>query len=180
MVPSVERHGGVDTSLHWTVRATRFGELLLAATERGVCCLRFGDAPAALEADLRRSFPRAAIVPARRSDAVTGWVRALEAHFADRAPLPDLPLDLRGTAFQAGVWEALRRIASGTVRTYAEVAAAVNRPRAVRAAASACANNPVAYLIPCHRVLRSDGGLGGYRWGIERKAALLAWEQASR
>jgi AraC family transcriptional regulator of adaptative response/methylated-DNA-[protein]-cysteine methyltransferase len=135
-----------------------------------------GDDDRALSEELRSEYPKAVV---RRNDsALNGQVRELVAHLRGRCPHVDLPMDVRATAFQWRVWRALRAIPYGETRSYREVAAALGAPSATRAVARACATNPVALLIPCHRVIRSDGDLGGYRWGIERKAKLLAREKA--
>ena len=158
------------------VRTCSLGRTLIAATDRGVCAISFGDDDGALDADLRGRFPRADIRPA---DA------ALEA-LADRvvamvdgagAIAPDLPLDLIGTAFQQRVWRALRQIPSGETRSYGELAQQVGTPNAHRAVGTACGKNPVAVVVPCHRAVREDGSLGGYRWGLDRKRTLLDRER---
>lgn len=147
------------------------GRALVAGTERGVCALYFGDTDAEMEAALRREFPRAEI---DRDDAAMGeWTGALVKHLAGVQPSLDLPLDIRATAFERRVWEELRKIPYGERRTYAEIARALGDPKSVRAVGHACASNPAAVAIPCHRVVRGDGGLGGYRWGLKRKQALL-------
>ena len=157
---------------------TRLGRMLVAATSQGICAVRFGDRDEQMEKLLRTEYPSADL---RRDDhALKTWVEALVAHLEGVQTRLDLPLDLQATAFQLRVWEELRRIPYGETRTYSEVAVAIGRPKAVRAVANACAANPAAVVTPCHRVVRSDGGLGGYRWGIERKQALLASEQAHR
>jgi AraC family transcriptional regulator of adaptative response/methylated-DNA-[protein]-cysteine methyltransferase len=145
--------------------------MLVAATDKGVCRLSFGEGRAALEA----RFPNAALVEGGRSFAalLQQVVDAVESPGSD----PSLPLDVRGTAFQEAVWQELRRIPPGETRSYAEIAAAVGRPGAIRAAGSANGSNHVAVLIPCHRVVRSDGSLGGYAYGLEIKRALLEREQ---
>jgi AraC family transcriptional regulator of adaptative response/methylated-DNA-[protein]-cysteine methyltransferase len=135
----------------------------------------FGEEPAVLENALAEEFPRAERV--RDDAALAGWAQTLREHLQSAGPLPDLPLDLQGTAFQQRVWAELRRIPSGQTRSYTEVAQAIGQPTAVRAVARACATNKVALLIPCHRVVRSGGQLAGYRWGLARKQALLAEEQ---
>jgi O-6-methylguanine DNA methyltransferase len=153
----------------------------LAATERGVCFVQFGDSAEALLAQLQAEFPSADLRPAGEDARVPldAWVTALDDHLSRAAPRPDLPLDLRGTAFQVRVWRFLLSVKPGEVVSYSELAAGVGSPRAVRAAASACAANRLAVLIPCHRALRADGGLGGYRWGLERKRALIDAERAA-
>jgi AraC family transcriptional regulator of adaptative response/methylated-DNA-[protein]-cysteine methyltransferase len=180
MTPSAYRAGGTGESIAWAYRATAVGPLLMAATDRGVCFAQFGADAAALVAQLAEEFSRATLVPsdAAHSPELDAWIEALEAHLAGSAPRPELPLDVRGTAFQIRVWRFLLGVAAGDVVSYAEVAAGIGARRAVRAAASACAANRIAVLIPCHRVLRADGGLGGYRWGLERKRALLERERA--
>ncbi len=181
MTPSAYRDGGAGETIVHAVRDTALGLLMMAATERGVCFVQFGDNAPALLDQLVREFPKAHLQPA--SPAATGpldvWMAALAHHLAGAGPRPDLPLDLRGTAFQIKVWRFLMRVQPGEVVSYTELAAGVDAPRAVRAAASACAANRVAVLVPCHRALRADGGLGGYRWGIERKRALLDAERAA-
>src|SRR5207253_7512730 len=154
------------------------GRLLVAATERGVCRVMIGDADRALEVELRAEYPHADI---RGNDAIlTGPVRALLAYLRGRSPHPELPLDVRATAFQWRVWSQLRAIPYGETRTYQQVAKAIGSPTATRAVARACATNPVALLIPCHRVVRRGGELAGYRWGLDRKRALLEREQRQR
>jgi AraC family transcriptional regulator of adaptative response/methylated-DNA-[protein]-cysteine methyltransferase len=156
---------------------TRLGELLVAATDKGVCAVKLGNDGEALVADLRREYPQARVSEA---DRILGrWARTIVAHLDHPRPL-DLPVDVRATAFQWQVWRALRRIPPGQTRTYSEVARAIGRPAAVRAVARACATNPVCLVIPCHRVVAKGGGLGGYRWGIARKRALLAGESTGR
>lgn len=192
---SAYRNGAAGEVIHWAARETRLGWLAMAATGRGVCFAQFGETPSALGAELAREFPKArrltsaaqaataaahggamaADDPAGQLDA---WIAALEAHLARSAPAPELPLDLRGTAFQMRVWRFLQGIPLGEVRSYAEVAAGIGTPKATRAVGTACGANRVAVLVPCHRVLRGDGALGGYRWGLERKRALLDAEAA--
>jgi AraC family transcriptional regulator of adaptative response/methylated-DNA-[protein]-cysteine methyltransferase len=182
MTPSAYRAGGAGETIVFAVRATALGELLMAATERGVCSVAFGTNADALETQLRAEFPRAIVQPAS-SDAespLDGWMAALDAHLSAGGPRPDLPLDLRGTAFQIRVWRFLLGVKPGDVVRYSEIAAGIGAPRAVRAAAGACAANRLAVLIPCHRALRANGELGGYRWGLERKRALLDAERAGR
>ena len=149
----------------------------MAATKRGICMTALGDERAALEAELRRRFPAALIWPA--DAALTAWAERIVQFITRPAAQPDLPLDISGTAFQAQVWRALQKIPPGRTTSYSEIAAALGRPRAVRAVARAIASNNLALLVPCHRVVRSDGELAGYRWGIERKRALIARERAA-
>ena len=180
MTPTAYRAGGAGETIAYACRGTALGPLMMAATGRGVCFAQFGTSEEALAEQLAAEFPKAGLVrsPFAESPALEAWLRAFEAHVEGTAPRPDLPLDLRGTAFQIRVWRFLLGIPAGEVASYGEVAAAIGAPGAVRAAASACAANRVAVLVPCHRVLRGDGGLGGYRWGIERKRALLDRERA--
>jgi AraC family transcriptional regulator of adaptative response/methylated-DNA-[protein]-cysteine methyltransferase len=182
MTPSAYRRGGAGESIAYAVRATTMGPLLMAATDRGVCFAQFGADEAALIGQLKNEFPNASHVPSRMSDSreLDAWIKAFEAHLSGDKPRPDLPLDLRGTAFQIRVWRFLLQVPEGRVLSYAELAAGIGAPKAVRAAASACAANRIAVLVPCHRVLRGDGGLGGYRWGLERKRVLIDQERARR
>jgi AraC family transcriptional regulator of adaptative response/methylated-DNA-[protein]-cysteine methyltransferase len=181
MAPSVYRRGGAGTTIRYAIVATpstSLGRLLVGATDRGVCAVAMGASDAELAAVLSREYPAATIV--NDAGALSEWSRAIVAHLAGRRPRLDLPLDVQATAFQWQVWQALAAIPYGETRTYAEVAAAIGRPRAVRAVARACATNPVALAVPCHRVVPAAGGEGGYRWGAERKKALLAREAAPR
>ena len=182
MTPSAYRAGGAGETIAHACRETALGPLLMAGTDRGVCFAQFGASEAALRAQLAGEFPNATLVPSKMagSPELDAWIEAFDAHIAGSAPRPDLPLDLRGTAFQIRVWRFLLGIPAGDVVSYSELAAGIDAPKAVRAAASACAANRVAVLVPCHRVLRSDGALGGYRWGLERKRALLDRERAGR
>jgi AraC family transcriptional regulator, regulatory protein of adaptative response / methylated-DNA-[protein]-cysteine methyltransferase len=182
MTPSAYRAGGAGEAIRYAVRETSLGLLMMAATERGVCFVQFGAGTDALLAQLTAEFPRAKIESsgARAAEPLDHWINALNDHLSRSGPRPDLPLDLRGTAFQIKVWRFLLSVKPGMVVSYTEVAQGVGAPRAVRAAASACAANRVAILVPCHRALRADGGLGGYRWGLDRKRALLDTERAAR
>ena len=171
MKPVVYRNGGETMNIAYAVRPCRLGYLLVGATERGICTISLGDGDAALIADLGREFPRACVE--RREDALGVWVATLLAYIdGERADL-DLPLDIQATAFQRRVWEALRAIPYGSTRSYRQVAESIGQASASRAVAQACASNPVALAIPCHRVVREGGARSGYRWGAERKAALL-------
>ncbi|MEZ4483612.1 MAG: methylated-DNA--[protein]-cysteine S-methyltransferase [Syntrophotaleaceae bacterium] len=154
------------------------GWLLLAATERGVCLLMVDDSKDALLEELAKRFPQAQLNP--QEDGLRAPVQSLVDWLAGRAPQPQLPLDEQGTAFQRRVWQELRRIPCGEQIAYGELARRIGQPTAVRAVAGACARNPVALLTPCHRVVRQNGELGGYRWGVERKRRLLAMEQGSQ
>ena len=182
MTPSAYRAGGAGETIAYACRETALGLVLMAATDRGVCFAQFGASEAELIERLAEEFPNASRVASAMtaSPELDAWIAAFDAHVRGSAPRPDLPLDLRGTAFQIRVWRFLLSIPAGDVLSYTELAAAIEAPRAVRAAASACAANRVAVLVPCHRVLRGDGSLGGYRWGLERKRALLDQERAVR
>lgn len=183
MTPRSYRRGGDGAEVSFTVLALPelegVGLLLVGATDRGLCSVALGASEEELASRLRRELPRAALREVRPPYAkpLAGWISALRDHLRGRPLARGLPLDVRTTALRLAVWDYLRSIPRGEVRTYAEVAAAVGRPRAVRAVASACAANPVALLVPCHRVLRADGGLGGYRWGLAHKRRLLALER---
>ncbi|RVT43784.1 bifunctional transcriptional activator/DNA repair enzyme AdaA [Sphingobium algorifonticola] len=182
MTPSAYRAGGAGESIAYALRDTALGPLMMAATDRGVCFVEFGMDAAALYARLEREFPAASLVPSGpAADApLDAWIAALDDHLSSGAPRPDLPLDMRGTAFQLKVWKFLLSVRPGDVVSYSELAQGVGAPKAVRAAASACAANRIGVLIPCHRALRADGGLGGYRWGLAAKRTLLDRERAGR
>ena len=176
MTPATYRRGGNGVEIHYAIVASPLGRLLVATTERGVCAVRMGDTDAELERELRAEFPAATI---ERDDAsLQETVKQVLSHLTDNEPHLDLPLDIRATAFQRQVWEKLRAIPYGETVSYAEVAKALGKPGAVRAVGRACATNPVALVIPCHRVVREDKTLGGYRWGLERKQKLLVLERA--
>ncbi|MEO1230046.1 MAG: methylated-DNA--[protein]-cysteine S-methyltransferase [Myxococcota bacterium] len=177
MTPSAYRAQGAGETVTWACRDTVLGPLMMAATDRGVCFVQFGESEEELLEQLRSEFARAEIEPSTAGAELDAWIDALDQHLRETGPRPELPLDLRGTAFQVLVWRFLLGLDEGTVVSYAEVARGVGKPRAVRAAASACGANRVAVLVPCHRVLRSDGGLGGYRWGLDRKRALIDAER---
>ena len=178
MTPTTFRGGGAARPMRFAIGECSLGAILVAATERGVCAILLGDDADALAQDLARRFPKAALVGA---DADFERFVATVVGLVERPGLgAALPLDIRGTAFQQRVWTALAAIPAGTTKTYAELAAAVGAPKAVRAVAAACAANALAVAIPCHRVVRTDGGLAGYRWGVERKQALLAREARER
>ena len=176
MTPGTYRRRGTGVTIHYAAVPTTLGLLLVAVTERGVCSVSLGDDEAALVEALRAEFPAAEL--ARASDTRDRLVDAVVAHVEGRAEGEELPIDVRATAFQWQVWRALQRIPEGATRSYQAIAEELGRPTAARAVARACASNRVAVLIPCHRVVRGDGALGGYRWGIARKAALLAREGA--
>jgi len=171
MTPSSYRAGGADNDIHFAIGECSLGAILVAQSGRGVCAILLGDDPDALVRELQDRFPRANLIGAdpayeQRVATVIGFVEAPAIGL-------DLPLDVRGTAFQQRVWQALREIPAGATVSYSEIARRVGSPRAVRAVAGACAANMLAVAIPCHRVVRNDGGLSGYRWGVERKRALL-------
>lgn len=176
MTPTSYRAGGAGASIRFAVGECSLGSILIAATDKGICSIMFGDDPELLMRDLQDRFPAANLIGA---DA--GFERVV-ADVVGLVESPtrglDLPLDVRGTAFQRRVWQALREIPVGTTATYADVAHRIGAPSAVRAVARACASNPIAVAIPCHRVVRRDGALSGYRWGVERKRALLEREAA--
>lgn len=176
MTPATYARGGAGVGIAYVTVPTSLGRLLVAATERGVCRVMLGDKAEALEADLLSEFPMARVVQ-DKSGKLAGWVGAMLAYLDGREPHLDLPLDIRATAFQRRVWQELQKIPFGKTRSYAEVARRIGQPKATRAVARACATNPVALIIPCHRVIREDGSLGGYRWGLERQNALLAREK---
>jgi len=174
MTPTTYRAGGADTAIRFAVGECSLGSILVAQSDRGVCAILMGDDPDALARDLQQRFPHAALVGGdtafeRLVAKVVGFVEA------PRVGL-DLPLDVRGTAFQQRVWQALRAIAPGQTASYAEIARRIGAPKSVRAVAQACGANALAVAIPCHRVVRNDGALSGYRWGVERKRALLERE----
>lgn len=179
MTPLKYRRFGEGEEIRYASRRTSLGWLTMAATSKGVCYAQFGDSRTQAESGLFDEFGRAEISrsEAERSLALDGWMDALEATIDSAPPGPDIPLHVFGTALQIRTWRFLSGLARGATASYSEVAAGVGRPKAVRAVAGACAANRIALLIPCHRVLRSDGRLGGYRWGLERKRALLAAER---
>ena len=178
MTPATYRRGGEGAAIDFTTAESPLGKLMVAATARGVCRVMIGDDDGVLERELRLEYPHAQI---RRNDRLlSAQVKSLLNYLRGRSPHPNLPLDVRATAFQWRVWRQLKAIPFGETRTYQEVAKAIGRPTATRAVARACATNPVALIIPCHRVIRTDGSMGGYRWGIPRKEALLRQERARK
>ncbi len=175
MTPAARQKGGRGETIRYTVVETAVGHAIVAATAKGICMTALGDDRGALEAELRRRFPAALIWPADAQ--LADWAERIVRFVTNPGTQPDLPLDIRGTAFQARVWRALQQVPPGRTATYTEIAAALGQTRAVRAVAGACAANKLALLVPCHRIVREDGNLAGYRWGIERKRALLARER---
>jgi AraC family transcriptional regulator of adaptative response/methylated-DNA-[protein]-cysteine methyltransferase len=175
MTPGDYRRGGSGVRIRSITLDTMAGVLLVAATDRGVCAVTLGDSAVKLEAGLAREYPKARIEPADAE--LRAWAEAVVARIEGSTDPTPVPLDVRGTLFQQQVWEALQRIPAGTTRTYGEIARAIGRPTAARAVGGACGSNRVAVLIPCHRAVRGDGDLGGYRWGVERKEAILERER---
>ena len=175
MSPSSYRDGGKGEHISYCAGKTSFGWLMLAATDSGVCFVQFGASKPELLRQLHTEFPNAVLAAsgANGSQQLTAWFAALKQHLDEDGPRPDVPIDLRGTAFQIKVWKFLLKIPAGKTASYSDVARGIGKNSAVRAAASACGANRIAVLIPCHRVLRGDGSLGGYRWGTERKQQLL-------
>jgi AraC family transcriptional regulator, regulatory protein of adaptative response / methylated-DNA-[protein]-cysteine methyltransferase len=175
MTPATYRRGGRGMNISYSIANCALGRVLVAATERGISAVFLGDNDGPLVAALREEYPNAEIQ--RSSEKQSEWVSGIVRHLAGLHPGLDLPTDVVGTAFQRRVWEALRAIPYGATRTYSEVARALGLPKATRAVARACATNPVSIVVPCHRVLRKDGSLGGYRWGLKRKEQLLRQER---
>jgi AraC family transcriptional regulator, regulatory protein of adaptative response / methylated-DNA-[protein]-cysteine methyltransferase len=176
MTPARYRKQGAGVRIEYAIAETPVGQMLLAATDRGVCAIYFGDSAGELERALRGEFANAEIVRADRK--LNMHVRTLRG-ILNGDSNERLPLDIQATAFQRRVWEQLQAIPRGATKSYSKIAADIGHPKAARAVARACATNPVAVAIPCHRIVREDGGLGGYRWGIERKKKLLALEDAA-
>lgn len=177
MTPSDWQRGGANTEIRFAIGQCSLGAILVAASAKGICAILLGDDPDRLARDLQDRFPNAQLIGddaefARLIAHVVGFIEAPRQGF-------DLPLDVRGTAFQQRVWDALRRIPAGSTASYSEIAERIGAPRAVRAVAQACASNKIAVAIPCHRVVRNDGALSGYRWGVERKRTLLEREAKS-
>jgi AraC family transcriptional regulator of adaptative response/methylated-DNA-[protein]-cysteine methyltransferase len=178
MTPSAYRTGGAGTTIRFAVAACTLGALLVAATPLGLCAILLGDDPDALVRDLEDRFPRADLSPG--DAAFDGWVAMVVGFVEAPGRGLDLPLDIGGTVFQQRVWAALRAVPVGTTTTYAEIARAIGAPTSMRAVAQACGANRLAVAIPCHRVVRSDGSLSGYRWGVARKRLLLDREADGR
>jgi AraC family transcriptional regulator of adaptative response/methylated-DNA-[protein]-cysteine methyltransferase len=174
MTPTVYRASGTDAVLRFATGTCSLGSILVARSEQGICAIFLGDDPAALVEDLQQRFPKARLIPGGTE------FRPLLKTVVEFVEAPglglDLPLDARGTVFQQRVWRALRAIPAGQTASYTEIASRIGAPAAARAVAQACGSNPLAIAIPCHRVVRRDGALSGYRWGIERKRALLTRE----
>jgi AraC family transcriptional regulator of adaptative response/methylated-DNA-[protein]-cysteine methyltransferase len=170
MTPSAWRDGGRGETIRYVVTDSPLGQLLIAATPKGICRLTFDEDESALV----RRFPNATIVP--DDGTISAWVEGALAAIEHPADAPELPVDVRGTAFQEAVWRELRKIPLGETRSYSDIAAAVGQPQAVRAVGTANGSNPVSIIVPCHRVIRSDGSLGGYGGGLPRKRKLLATE----
>lgn len=177
MTPATYRAGGRGVAIRWTLVDTVLGRALVAATERGICAVELGEDDAGLERGLREEFPQAQLerVEAGRDEFLEPRLRAVAERLAGRDT--DVPVDLLGTGFQQRVWEALMKIPAGETVSYAGLARQLGAPRAARAVASACAHNRIAVVVPCHRVIRGDGSLGGYRWGLPRKQQLLERER---
>lgn len=173
MEPSRLRKGAPGEEVHFSAARCALGVIQVASTRRGLCSVMLGDDRRELEKELRRDFPKANLLAGGSETYLQDVLDRIEGGKS----LPDLPVDVRGTAFQARVWEALRRIPRGQTRSYSGVARSIGKPRAVRAVARACALNPISIVVPCHRVVGSDGSLTGYRWGIERKRKLLEMER---
>lgn len=175
MTPGTYRKGGAAVAVRYATAACPLGCVLLAATDRGVCAVSLGDTDDELEGFLKAEFPNATLT--RDADSLAGWLAELVRHVSGHQPDLDLPLDVRATAFQRRVWEELRKIPYGETRTYREVAESLGDTKSTRAVARACATNPACLVVPCHRVVGSDGGLRGYRWGVARKQKLLENER---
>jgi AraC family transcriptional regulator of adaptative response/methylated-DNA-[protein]-cysteine methyltransferase len=174
MKPAAYRKGGAEAVIRYGIGQSSLGRVLAAASDRGICAIMLGDDDAELVGDLERRFPNARTIEADAGFAAT--VADVVAVVDEPARGLALPLDIRGTAFQQRVWQALQAIPAGETRSYADVAQAVGEPRAARAVAAACAANKIAVAVPCHRVVHRDGSLSGYRWGVERKRVLLSKE----
>lgn len=174
MTPASYKRHGWGEEIRYTTVNSPLGFLMIAATERGLCSIRLGETVAELEEELLREFCHASLRP---SDDLQDSAGALVDYLGGNLPLPQLPYDVKATAFQLRVWEALTKIPIGTTASYSNIASVIGLPTAVRAVARACATNPIALVIPCHRVVPKAGGLGGYRWGVDRKQALLALEK---
>jgi AraC family transcriptional regulator, regulatory protein of adaptative response / methylated-DNA-[protein]-cysteine methyltransferase len=175
MTPEKYRRGAMAAVIRYTIANSPLGRMLIAATDKGICAIQFADTDEELQQGLMREFPFA--VRKRDDQAMAQWRASLVHVMRGQEANPTLPLDIRATAFQRRVWEHLQQIPRGETRSYSEIAREIGMPNATRAVARACATNPVAVAIPCHRVVRQDGDMGGYRWGIDRKEKLLSMEQ---
>lgn len=178
MTPAAYRKGGEGMQIGYTVTNSSLGKVLVGTTERGVSAVYLGEKEAALVDALRKEYPKAEI--SRAEAGSESWLKEILQRIEGSAPSMDLPLDVKATAFQRRVWQELQKIPRGTTRTYTQVARAMGKPQSVRAVARACATNPVSIVVPCHRVVRMDGNLAGYRWGLSRKQSLLEREGAER
>jgi AraC family transcriptional regulator of adaptative response/methylated-DNA-[protein]-cysteine methyltransferase len=177
MTPATYRKGGKNMKIGYAISKSSLGRILVGATERGISAVYLGDADATLVEELRGEYPQAEISAAGGS--FEQWVKEIVQRVEGNPPRLELPLDLQATAFQRRVWQELQKIPRGSTRTYTQVARALGNPKSVRAVARACATNPVSIVVPCHRVIREDGSLAGYRWGLSRKEQLLAQERAA-
>ncbi len=180
MTPREYRNGGGGTSISYVAAATGIGEMVIGATDRGICFIQFGDSAASLINALRTEYPNAQVCEASAHALLDQCLQSIRAYLVGSTDNLGLPLDIRATAFQMKVWKYLQGIPRGSVESYSEVAAGIGQPSAARAVARACASNQVALVIPCHRVIRGTGELGGYRWGVERKRVLIDSERANR
>ncbi|HKE47261.1 MAG TPA: bifunctional DNA-binding transcriptional regulator/O6-methylguanine-DNA methyltransferase Ada [Rhodanobacteraceae bacterium] len=182
MTPLQYRQGGRGLTISHAAAETPLGLLMIGATDRGICFIQFGDSEKKLEAQLVAEYPQATHAPMPKAQSATfkAWMRALAAYLEGSKASLDLPLDVRGTAFQMRVWRYLQTIPYGEVQSYSEVARGIGQPTATRAVAQACASNTIALAIPCHRVIRGNGELGGYRWGLARKRTLIDRERGAR
>ena len=176
MTPASYQKGGAGMEIGYAIAKSSLGNVLVGATERGISAVYLGENEKALVAELRQEYPRAEIRPSPSEH--EKWIREIVKRVEGDAPSVELPLDVQATAFQRRVWQELQKIPLGATRTYTQVAKALGEPRSVRAVARACATNPVSIVVPCHRVIRTDGQLAGYRWGLQRKEKLLAREAA--
>jgi AraC family transcriptional regulator, regulatory protein of adaptative response / methylated-DNA-[protein]-cysteine methyltransferase len=176
MTPASYRKGGAGMQIGYTVANTTLGKVLVAATQRGVSAVYLGENERTLVEELRKEYAKAEIV--RADNGNESWLREIIGRIEGNAPSAELPLDVQATAFQRRVWQVLQKIPRGATRTYTQVAKSLGEPRSVRAVARACATNPVSIVVPCHRVIRTDGKLAGYRWGLSRKEKLLERESA--
>ncbi len=174
MTPATYKKHGFGEDIRYATVDTPLGFLLIAMTDRGLCSVQLGETVEDLENELETEFQKASL---QKADDLQDWIQPFVNYLGGRLPLPELPCDVRATAFQIQVWQALRKIPIGTTISYSDLATAIGQPKSIRAVASACARNPIALLVPCHRVVPKTGGLGGYRWGVSRKQALLDLEK---